>query len=128
METTWDILLIKVTYGILMLAALLTFAGYTVLAERKVSAWIQGRIGPNRTSLPIIGNLPIIGPILRNLGVFQPLADGLKFLFKEEICPGHVNRFHYHLAPVLALVPALTIMALVPFGEYTAKEGGRLFP
>ena len=123
MEMTLDILLIKVTYGALMLVALLTFAGYAVLAERKVSAWIQGRIGPNRTSLPIIGDLPIIGPILRNLGVFQPLADGLKFLFKEEICPGHVNRFHYHLAPVLALVPALTIMALVPFGEYTAKEG-----
>ena len=128
MEASWEILLIKVTYGILVLGALLTFAGYTVLAERKVSAWIQGRVGPNKTSLPIIGDLPVIGPMLRNLGIFQPLADGLKFLFKEEICPGHVNRFHYHLAPILSLVPALSILALVPFGQYTRDDGTSSIP
>ncbi|MFP6901683.1 MAG: complex I subunit 1 family protein [Opitutales bacterium] len=123
MEIPWDILLIKILYGILVLGALLTFAGYAVLAERKVSAWIQGRVGPNRTSLPILGDIPILGTFLRRLGIFQPLADGLKFFVKEEICPGHVIRFHYHLAPVLALIPALTIMALVPFGEYVSETG-----
>ena len=88
MDFTWDILLLKTIYGILVLAAVLTFAGYAVLAERKVSAWMQGRIGPNRTSLPILGDLPIVGPMLRGLGIFQPLADGLKFLFKEETLVG----------------------------------------
>ena len=123
MEISWDILLTKVVYGILVLGALLTFSGYAVLLERKVSAWIQGRVGPNRTSLPFLGDVPILGSFLRRLGIFQPLADGLKFLLKEEICPGHVNRFHYHLAPILALIPALTILTVVPFGQYTSQEG-----
>ena len=85
MDFSWDIFLLKTFYGVLVLGAVLTFAGYAVLAERKVSAWIQGRVGPNRTSLPIIGDIPLIGPMLRSLGVFQPLADGLKFLLKEEM-------------------------------------------
>lgn len=127
-EVAWDMVLIKTAYGVLVLLAVLTFSGYAVLAERKVSAWIQGRIGPNRTSLPILGDIPIIGPFLRRLGIFQPLADGLKFLLKEEICPGHVIRFHYNLAPVLALIPALTILALVPFGEYVAEKGTEAVP
>jgi len=128
MELTWDMFLLKTAYGILVLFAVLTFAGYAVLAERKVSAWIQGRVGPNRTSLPILGDIPIIGPFLRSLGVFQPLADGLKFLLKEEISPGHVIRFHYHLAPLLTLIPALTILALVPFGEYATESGTDAVP
>jgi NADH-quinone oxidoreductase subunit H len=128
MDFSWDILLLKTCYGVLVLGAVLTFAGYAVLAERKVSAWIQGRIGPNRTSLPIIGDIPLIGPMLRSLGVFQPLADGLKFLLKEEITPGHVIRFHYYLAPVLSLIPALTILAVIPFGQFVAEEGGERIP
>ena len=118
-----QLLALKVIYALLMVSVVMTIAGYTVLAERKVCAWMQGRVGPNRTVLPIIGIIPIIGPFLRNLGIFQPLADGLKFLFKEEIVPGHVNKFYYYLAPLVALVPALTTMTVLPFGEFTNAEG-----
>ena len=68
----------------MMIGAVMTMAGYSVLAERKVSAWMQGRVGPNRTVLPMIGSIPIIGRFLRGLGIFQPLADGLKFLLKKK--------------------------------------------
>ena len=56
----------------------MTMAGYSVLAERKVSAWMQGRVGPNRTVLPLVGSIPIIGRFLQGLGIFQPLADGFE--------------------------------------------------
>ena len=118
-----QLLALKVIYALLMVSVVMTIAGYTVLAERKVSAWMQGRVGPNRTVLPIIGSIPFIGPFLRNLGIFQPLADGLKFLFKEEIVPGHVHKFYYYLAPLVALVPALTTMTVLPFGAFTNAEG-----
>lgn len=110
--------IIKVVYAILMITVVMTLAGYSVLAERKVASWIQGRVGPNRTSIPFIVAIPVIGPMLRNIGIFQPLADGIKFLFKEDPIPGHVNRFYYLLAPVLALVPALVTMVVLPFGVY----------
>ncbi len=120
---TWQILAVKVVFALMMIGAVMTMAGYSVLAERKVSAWMQGRVGPNRTVLPIIGHVPIVGPFLRNLGIFQPLADGLKFLFKEEIVPGHVNKLYYYLAPIIALVPALTTMTVLPFGEFFNEAG-----
>ena len=90
-----QLVVLKVIFAFLMVGAVMTMAGYSVLAERKVSAWMQGRVGPNRTVLPLIGRIPIIGSFLKGLGIFQPLADGLKFLFKEEIVPGHVNKFYY---------------------------------
>ncbi|OUW40552.1 MAG: NADH-quinone oxidoreductase subunit H [Verrucomicrobia bacterium TMED175] len=114
---------LKVIFAFLMVGAVMTMAGYSVLAERKVSAWMQGRVGPNRTVLPLVGHIPFIGPFLKGLGIFQPLADGLKFLFKEEIVPGHVNKFYYYLAPIVALVPALTTMTVLPFGEFFSSEG-----
>ncbi|MEC8355007.1 MAG: complex I subunit 1 family protein [Verrucomicrobiota bacterium] len=119
----WQILAIKVVFALMMIGAVMTMAGYSVLAERKVSAWMQGRVGPNRTVLPIIGSIPIIGSFLQGLGIFQPLADGLKFLFKEEIVPGHVNKIYYYLAPIIALVPALTTMTVLPFGEFFTEAG-----
>jgi NADH-quinone oxidoreductase subunit H len=121
-----QVVVIKVIFAFLMVGAVMTMAGYSVLAERKVSAWMQGRIGPNRTVLPLVGHIPIIGPMLKGLGIFQPLADGLKFLFKEEIVPGHVNKFYYYLAPIIALVPALTTMTVLPFGEFTNSEGSNV--
>ncbi len=120
-------LLIIIAQGLAVIAVLMTFCSYAVLAERKVSAWIQGRVGPNRTTLPVIGAIPIIGPILTRLGVFQPMADGLKFLFKEDLTPGHVNRNLFILAPVLALIPALVTVTVVPFGQYVT-EAGEVFP
>ena len=114
---------LKGLFALLMVGAVMTMAGYSVLAERKVSAWMQGRVGPNRTVLPLVGSIPLIGPLLRRLGIFQPLADGLKFLFKEEIVPGHVNKIYYYLAPLVALVPALTTMTVLPFGEFFNDAG-----
>jgi len=68
---------IGVVFGVVM-----TAVAYAVLVERKVSAWIQNRVGPNRTSPFFINYLPVIGPLLVRLGIFQPAADGLKFLLK----------------------------------------------
>ncbi len=114
---------LKILFAFLMVGAVMTMAGYSVLAERKVSAWMQGRVGPNRTALPFVENIPFIGPFLKGLGIFQPLADGLKFLFKEEIVPGHVNKLYYYMAPLVALVPALTTMTVLPFGQYFDEAG-----
>ncbi len=122
-QNIWFSVGLKVFFAMMMVGAVMTMAGYSVLAERKVSAWMQGRVGPNRTVLPFVEHIPIIGPFLKNLGIFQPLADGLKFLFKEEIVPGHVNKFYYYLAPLVALVPALTTMTVLPFGQLYWPDG-----
>lgn len=105
------------------MVVILTICAYAVLAERKVSAWIQGRLGPNRTSLPLIGGIPVIGPVLTRLGLFQPMADGLKMLLKEDIIPSHVNKPYFLLAPMIALIPAVVTIAFVPFGQYIDAEG-----
>jgi NADH-quinone oxidoreductase subunit H len=68
--------------------------------ERRVAAWIQNRIGPNR-----------VGPA----GLFQPLADGLKNFVKEELLPGQADRTLFMLAPVMAFVPSLLLFAVIPF-------------
>lgn len=81
--------------GVLMIVA------YTVLAERKVLGWIQGRIGPNR-----------VGP----WGVLQPFADLLKFIFKEDLVPDKSTKFVYYLAPIIALVCAIMPIVVYPFG------------
>ena len=122
-QNIWLSVGLKVLFALMMVGAVMTMAGYSVLAERKVSAWMQGRVGPNRTVLPFIEYIPILGPLLKKLGIFQPLADGLKFLFKEEIVPGHVNKLYYYLAPLVALVPALTTMTVLPFGQFYWPDG-----
>jgi NADH-quinone oxidoreductase subunit H len=122
-DNIWFSIGLKVFFAMMMVGAVMTMAGYSVLAERKVSAWMQGRVGPNRTVLPFFDYIPVIGPFLKKLGIFQPLADGLKFLFKEEIVPGHVNKFYYYLAPLVALVPALTTMTVLPFGQMYWPDG-----
>ncbi len=73
-----------------------------VWAERRVSAFMQDRLGPNR-----------VGPA----GLLQPIADLLKFIFKEDVVPGHVNKPLYVLAPVISLVPALTAFCVVPYAR-----------
>jgi NADH-quinone oxidoreductase subunit H len=112
-----------VAKALIMISVVMGCAAYAVLLERKVAAAIQGRPGPNRTQIPIFGGLPVIGPIITRMGLFQPAADGLKFLFKEEPMPGHVNRFYYVLAPLVAFIPAMTTMTVLPFGLYTAPDG-----
>ena len=79
-----------------------------ILAERKVSGWIQDRHGPNR-----------VGP----WGILQPVADGIKFLLKEDLIPDHVDKPIYLLAPAIILVPALVTCGVVPFGGSITISG-----
>ena len=98
---------------------ILGLVSYTVMAERKISAAIQDRIGPNRTGLPLggvrIGSFTI--PQISLWGLGQPLADALKFMLKEEFTPAHVNKFYFWLAPALAMVPALLTICVIPFAS-----------
>src|SRR2546421_10731459 len=92
----------------------LMIVAYTVLAERRVLRFIQGRLGPNR-----------VGPG----GIFQPFADLLKFIFKEEIVPDKSTRFIYFLAPILAITAALMPIIVYPFGPEIHIPGTRIaFP
>lgn len=116
-------ILLKTVYAVAVISVMMGITMYTVLAERKICGWIQGRVGPNRTALPIIAAIPIIGPFMRSLGLFQPLADGGKFLFKEEPVPEHVNKPYYLLAPIVAMVPALLTVLVVPFGVWWDQSG-----
>jgi NADH-quinone oxidoreductase subunit H len=85
---------IVVFFGTLIVVALLT------LAERKVSAFMQDRLGPNR-----------VGPA----GLLQPFADGLKNILKEETYPEHASRIFFVLAPMMSIGPAMVTFAVVPF-------------
>ncbi|HEX9782383.1 MAG TPA: complex I subunit 1 family protein [Opitutaceae bacterium] len=117
-------ILIRFGLGLLVISLVMGVCMYSVLAERKVSSWIQGRVGPNRTRVPLIGSIPIIGNMLTRLGIFQPLADGGKFLFKEDVIPAHVHKMYYVLAPIIAFVPALVTVSVVPFGQYVDAATG----
>ena len=103
-------------------AVLMTFVAYSVLAERKISAWIQDRVGPNRTALPFIPKIPIIGPWLVSLGIFQPIADGLKLFMKEDFTPGHVRKAYFWIAPAVAMAPSILTLAVIPFGSLMGRQ------
>jgi NADH-quinone oxidoreductase subunit H len=81
---------------------LLNSAALAVYAERRVAAFIQNRVGPNR-----------VGP----LGLFQPIADVLKLILKEDVTPTHANRFIHTIAPIIPVVTALMTVAVIPFGD-----------
>ena len=100
-----------------VLGPLLTLVAYAVLAERKVSALIQDRVGPNRVNLPLIGSIPVIGPFLTKLGFWHPLVDGVKSFIKEDFTPAHVRKIYFWLAPAISLVPAFLVVAVIPFGS-----------
>src|SRR3954470_12545420 len=97
--------------------AIMPMVAYAVLAERKISAAIQDRVGPNRTAPPWVAAIPILGPALIRLGIFQPLADGLKFILKEDYTPLTVRKVYFWLAPAIAMVPSLLTIAVIPFGS-----------
>lgn len=93
-----------IVYAVVILLAfqgVLMIVAYTVLGERKILGWIQGRVGPNR-----------VGP----WGVLQPFADLLKFILKEDLIPDKSTKFVYFLAPLVALTCALLPMVVYPFG------------
>src|SRR3954470_15572373 len=94
-------LLITLVTILVVLGAILTLCMYLVLAERKVSAWMQDRIGPNR-----------VGPF----GLFQPMADGIKILLKEGIVPSHVDKSLFMIAPAISMFTTMLAFAVVPFG------------
>jgi NADH-quinone oxidoreductase subunit H len=87
------------------LGAIMGTCAYLILLERKIAAWTQDRLGPNR-----------VGP----WGLFQPLADGAKFLLKEDVIPHQVDRLFFLVAPAIALTTALVAFVVVPFGPTQA--------
>ena len=109
--------------GLAVICVIFPIAGVCSMAERKVAAWVQDRPGPNRAVVPWIAWIPVLGKFLQRLGIFHVMADGGKMLFKEDSTPGHVNKFYFILAPLLAMVPALTTVTVVPFGAYLNDAG-----
>jgi NADH-quinone oxidoreductase subunit H len=93
---------VSVIKSVIVLVVLLTAVAYTVWLERKVVGHMQNRWGPTR-----------VGPF----GLLQPAADGIKFLFKEDLTPPHVYKPLFLAAPMMALIFALTSISVIPFGN-----------
>ena len=115
----WDALTTFIKIFIVV-NVILGLVSYTVMAERRISAAIQDRIGPNRVGIPL-GGVNILGlftmPKWTWWGLGQPLVDALKFMLKEEFTPAHVNKLYFWLAPTLAMIPALITLCVIPFGS-----------
>jgi len=101
---------------VLVILPLLGMVAYAVLVERKISAFIQNRMGPNRVGLPILFGLG------KSMGLGQPIADGIKFVLKEDYTPAHVRKGYFWLAPAIAMVPALLTIAVIPFGSMLGQQ------
>jgi NADH-quinone oxidoreductase subunit H len=104
----WTFILVSVIKSVITLFVLLTAVAYTVWLERKVVGHMQNRWGPTR-----------VGPF----GLLQPAADGIKFLFKEDLTPPHVYRPLYIAAPLIAVVCALTSISVIPIGNWFTLFG-----
>ena len=98
----WFLLTEKLLLVVVIVSVSLVIAMYETYAERKIAAFIQDRIGPDRA-----------GPF----GLFQPLADGLKLFMKEEIIPNTSNKFLFILGPCLAMMTAMMTSAVIPWGS-----------
>jgi NADH-quinone oxidoreductase subunit H len=99
-----------VCFSVLVLTLLVAL--YSTLAERKISAFLQDRVGPNRA-----------GPG----GILQPIADGIKFIFKEEFTPAGADKFLFYLAPAIAIGIILMFSAVIPWGD-TLIINGKEYP
>lgn len=103
--------LISVIKVLVALMVLLGIIAYVTLFERRLLGFFQSRLGPNRVGF---------------MGVLQPVADGLKLIFKEDIIPSNANKVIHTLAPILVLVPALMIIGVVPFGGQIELFGQKI--
>ena len=103
-----DMVVIPVFKMLVVITAVLSAVAYMVLLERKVQAWVQVRLGPMR-----------VGPH----GILQPIADVVKLITKEDVRPASADPFLFTLAPILVVVPALIVFAVVPFGTSTTMFG-----
>jgi len=92
---------------VMAIGILLPMIAYSVMLERRVSAAIQDRVGPNR-----------VGPF----GLLQPMADGLKSILKEDFTPLHVRKAYFILAPALSVIPAFLTIAVIPFGSKLGNQ------
>src|SRR6478752_10864329 len=99
MIDTYVIPLLKILF---VLNATLIGVTYMVLLERKVIAWVQVRLGPMR-----------VGPY----GILQPIADAVKLILKEDITPTRADKWVFTAAPIISMVPALIVYAVIPFGD-----------
>jgi NADH-quinone oxidoreductase subunit H len=118
-----DLLKNPVVAGVLKILFVLGFfvlalTPLLVIIERRLSAFMQGRVGPNRVDTPLIGRLG--GLLPRGLG--HPLADAIKLLFKEDIIPERADKFLFLAGPVLVLVPPALGMIVIPFGSRIGTE------
>ncbi|MGE3239930.1 MAG: NADH-quinone oxidoreductase subunit NuoH [Pirellulales bacterium] len=104
-DQLWSIVVTLITIGVVF-GAVMTICAYLVLLERKLSARMQDRIGPNR-----------VGP----WGLLQPLADGIKLVLKEDPTPAHVDTFLYRIAPMVSVFTTLLAFAVVPFGPVSQE-------
>ena len=110
-EITLNLIVVLVTIGVVMVTVLLHVA-YLTYFERKILGWMQDRMGPMEVGYH---------------GLLQPVADGLKLFFKEDIVPAQANKIIFTLAPILVLVPALIGFAVIPFGRDTISFFGLTF-
>ncbi len=107
LSLTQQFLIVSAIKVVCVFAVVMPAVAYSVLAERKISAMIQDRCGPNR-----------VGPF----GIWQPIADGIKTFLKEDFVPGHVRRAYFWLAPMVSMTPALLVLAVIPFGSQLGRE------
>jgi NADH-quinone oxidoreductase subunit H len=106
-----NLIIVLVKIVVVLIGIFLTILILTLM-ERRISGFIQDRLGPNR-----------VGPY----GLLQPIADALKFFLKEDIIPSHVEKALYIIGPMLILIPALMTFAVIPFGDQIYKFlGGHL--
>jgi len=121
MDSFWDIAIIVAKVVGLTFTVVLPLVPICVYFERRFSALIQDRVGPNRVGIPttLFGAKKDIS----FFGLVQPMADGLKLFLKEDFTPSHVRKAFYWLAPALTVVPSLVTVCVVPFGSPITVNG-----